>query len=189
MLGRTVWGGPGGRRYNRYGVAFLRGQGESYERLWRSREVSHSYEVAKALGLMLVDLNPSMVEKRALSYIDRGLAFSLGCIPIKLRGERLMVAMVEPGNSMSLKKLRLFSRCKIIPVMATPSAIKNTLFQCWGAQYVPSVRDRSEEMSLQLLPQAHPPDGRSARHMGPGLAVGDHAGPVPASPQLRCQQG
>ncbi len=145
LRGRTVWEMPGRGGGNRYGVAFFDGQGQSYERLQQHGEVTHFKDVAEALGLGFVDLTPSMVERRVLGYITRELASSLNCMPIKLRGERLMVAMAEPGDPRAVEKLQLFSRCKILPVVATPSAIKNTLIQCWGSRYVPSLADRAEE--------------------------------------------
>jgi len=157
LHGRTVRDRAGRGRYNRYGVAFLPGRGQSYERLRRSREVAHAKAVAEALELMFVEITPSMVEKRALGYINRDLAFSLNCIPIKLRDERLMVAMVDPGDPRALKKLELFSRCNISPVVATPSAIRNALMQSFGAQYVPSGRDGSEAVSLRRSRQESRP--------------------------------
>ncbi len=157
LLGRAVWDLPGRGGYNRYGVSFLTGQGDSYEQLWRVREISHSKLVAKLLGLMFVDLTPAMVEKKVLSYVSRDLAFSLNCMPIKLRGERLMVAMGEPRDGRALEKLGLFSGCKIVPVVATPWAITKTQIQCWGVQYVPSWNDISEEPSFRRFRQDRRP--------------------------------
>lgn len=148
LLGRTIWGRPDSGGGHRYGLAFFSGQEGSYQRLYRSQEVAHSRAVARDSGLMYVDMMPSVVEKRALGFVSRDLGFSLNCVPIKLRGERLMVAMSEPGNARALEKLQLYSRCKISRVVATPSAIRNTLTQCWGAQYVPSEEDLSEIVSL-----------------------------------------
>ena len=157
LFGRTIWAAPGREQYNRYGVAFLRGQADSYERLRRLREVAHARGVAETLGCMFVDLTPSMVEKRALSYINRDLAFSLNCMPIKVRGERLMVAMAEPADPTSLKKLQLYSQCKIVPVVATPSAIRNALIYSWRAEYVPPASDMSAALSFGMPRQKRRP--------------------------------
>jgi hypothetical protein len=150
LFGRPVWCRVGDSKNSRYGIAFLRGQAESYERLWRFQEISHANLVAKLLGFAVVDLSPSMVETRTLRYINRDLAFSLNCMPIKLRGERLMVAMAEPSER-AVKMLELFSRCKIVPVVATPSAIRNALVQCFGVRYVPCGEERSQDLLPRRL--------------------------------------
>ncbi len=149
LSGRAVWAMPCRNGESRYGVAFSEGQGEFYEQLRRRWEVAHFRQVAKAFGLDFVDLTPWTVEKPVLGYVGRELAFSLNCVPIKLRGDRLMVAMAEPNDSRALEKLRLFSQCRITPVVATPSAIRDTLIQCWGAQYIPAGTDTSEKLILR----------------------------------------
>jgi hypothetical protein len=138
-------------------VTFPGKQGESNYRLRRYGEISHSREVAEALGLKFVELVPSMIEKRSLGYVDRDLAFSLNCVPMKLRGERLMVAMADPSDCRKVEKLQLFSRCKILPVVATPSAIKNTLIQRFGTKHVPSGMDELEGSSLWWFRQKRKP--------------------------------
>jgi hypothetical protein len=157
LLGRTVWRAPDGDECHRYGVAFLRGQWDSHEKLRRFREMDQAKAMATTLRLMFVDLSPSMVERRALTYINRDLAFSLNCIPLKLRGERLMVAMAEPDDSRTLQKLQLFSQCNVVPVVATRSAIKNTLIQCWGTAYVSSGAERPGTFSLGATRQRRKP--------------------------------
>ncbi len=147
LWGRAVWAMPTCGGTGRYGVAFSEGQAQAYENLRRHAEVVHSKSVARDSGLDFVELRPSIVEKKALDYVDKDLAFSLNCVPIKLRGEKLMVALAEPKDSRSLDKLCLYSQCKVTPVVATSSAIRNTLIHCWGSQYVPSEGDQ-----LSVLP-------------------------------------
>jgi len=49
LLGRTVWGAPDGDECHRYGVAFLRGQWDSYEKLRRFREIDQAKAMASTL--------------------------------------------------------------------------------------------------------------------------------------------
>jgi hypothetical protein len=169
LLGKTIWRGLRGDGLKRYGIAFLSGQGESYGRLRRFEEVLRARSLADALGLMFVEVTPSMIEKRALGYLGKDLAFSQNCIPIKLRGERLMVAMAEPDEPSMLKKLQLLSQCEIVPVVATPSAIRDALVQCWGPMYVPSrgespeafpvgsdLQERTPRMVVLVSDTSHP---------------------------------
>jgi hypothetical protein len=141
LIGRTLWTSGGPEARSRHGAVFLGGQEASCKRLMHFREVSQTKSLAAALGLMFIDLGPSMVEKRALCYIKRDLAFSLNCVPIKLRGKRLMVAIADPRDENKLKRLELFSDCKIVPIVATTSAIRDTLIHFWGREFVPSEND------------------------------------------------
>lgn len=156
LVGKIVWSVRG--EDSAYGVAFLEGDDESYEKLRQYREVSHSRELAEASGLRFVDLSPSMIEKRALTYITKDVGFSLNCIPLKLSGDRLMVAMAEPDDPRTIEKLRLLTQCKIVPVVATPSAIRNAFIHCWGVKYVPSKTDRLDGLSFGISTQK--PDSR-----------------------------
>jgi hypothetical protein len=176
LPGRVVWTASESRGEGRYGVLFLGSQGDHFERLRRYQEVIHSKDVAKTLGVRFVDLNPSMVEKRALNYVNRDLAFSLNCVPVKLRGERLMVAMVDPGDSTALERLQFFSRCKIVPLVATPSAIRSTLVQCWGARYVSAGTDGLHDSVIGQIRQDRRPRilaivSSTSNLSGPGLAA------------------
>ncbi|MBW2121777.1 MAG: hypothetical protein JRH07_08025 [Deltaproteobacteria bacterium] len=136
LMARTVWTMPASGRHTLCGLGFLEGQGGAFRRLSRFEESLRARNRAEVLGLPFVDLDPSMVERGILGYIKRDLAFSLNCIPMKLRGDRLMVAMAEPEDEGVLKRLELFSECRIVPVVATPRAIRDTLNQCWGPAYV-----------------------------------------------------
>jgi hypothetical protein len=107
-------------------------------------EVSQSQRLAKELGLAYVNLTPSLVEGKALRYITPDFAIDHNCIPIKSNGQKLMVAIKEPGDPRILQRLQLFTQCKIVPVVATPSAIRGTQIHVWGEEFSRSERDGSE---------------------------------------------
>ncbi len=176
LPGKVVWSVSEGRGKDRFGVLFLESQGDHFERLRRYQEFIHSKGVAKTLGVRFIDLNPSMVEKRALNYVNRDLAFSLNCMPVKLRGERLMVAMVDPGDSKALERLQFFSQCKVVPLVATPTAIRSTLVQCWGTRYVPAEADGLHEPEIGQIRRNRRPRilaivSSTSNLSGPGLAA------------------
>jgi Tfp pilus assembly protein PilZ len=148
LFGRTVWCAVGHENSKRCGVVFLEEDREVFEEVQKFREICHAKEISKSLGLTFVDLAPFMVEKRVLQYVSKELALSLNCVPIKLRGDELMVAMADPGDMRGIKKLELLSQCRIVPVVATQTAIRETLIQCWGAEYTPPEGDRLEPFSV-----------------------------------------
>jgi len=152
------WGEMLGRFHRKgYGLEFLRDKGETYEELPERGEIVRSRRLARTLGLVFVNLTPSLVERKALRYMTKDLAISLNCMPIKSRGERLMVAMAEPRDPRTLGKLRLFSQCKIVPVVATPSAIRKTQNHFWGEKSCASGRNGSEVLSTGIPRQQRKP--------------------------------
>jgi len=169
LLGRTVWCATAHNGLSRYGMGFLRGQRESYEKLMRLREIIQAKSLAERLGLTFVELTPPMAEKRARAYVKWDLASSLNCMPIKLRGERLMVAMADPSDARVLEKLRLFSQCDVVPVVATPSAIRKTLIQSWGAEYVPASVEGSETVAFEMRHQTRMPQITALASATPSL--------------------
>jgi hypothetical protein len=117
-------------------------------------EVSRSQRLAKELGLAYVNLTPSLIERKALRYITQDLAIDHNCMPIKSNGQKLMVAIKEPGDPRILQRLQLFTQCKIVPVVATPSAIRRTQIQVWGEEFPPSEGQGSEGPSDRIHSQA-----------------------------------
>jgi len=141
--GITVWQSPGGNGRSRHGVVLPEDQRGSYQRFRRACELTGAKTTARVLDLPFLEVTPGMVEPKALATIKRDLACSLNCIPLKLRGDRLMVAMSAPDDSRAIKKLELFGRCRIEPVVATPSSIRSALAQCLGVRFVSTVGDGS----------------------------------------------
>jgi hypothetical protein len=148
LRGKRVWVRPSPGGLIHHGVAFVGGDRETDEGLRRFREIVQARAVAETLGLLFVDLVPSMVESRALHYVNKSLAFSLDSVPIKTRGEKLMVAMANPDNLAAIKKLQLFSSCQIVPVVATLSAIRNTQDRCWKSEDGPPQTERAKPHSM-----------------------------------------
>jgi hypothetical protein len=147
--GTTRWHNPNDGSRSRYGLRLLKDQGEVYQRFRRSYEITRAKTTARMLDLPYLDITPSMVDPRAFAYINRDLACSLNCAPLKLRGDRLMVAMSDPSDTKVMKKLELLTRCKIEPVVATPASIRSTLVQYLGVRFVPMGRDESGRPSIR----------------------------------------
>ena len=132
--------------------------GEEYQQEIQQRdEVSRSKRLAKDLELAFVNLTPSLVEGKALRYITQDLAIYHNCMPIKAKGHKLMVAIGEPGDPRALQRLQWFTECKIIPVVATPSAIRKTQIHFWGEEFPPSKREGSEGSSVRIPSQRQNP--------------------------------
>ena len=81
--------------------------------------------LAKQLGVTRVDLDPlPPVPKPVLHRIPHEVARDLQSVALQLKDDKtLIVAMAEPTNLEQLDTLQKVSRCKISPVIATPTQI------------------------------------------------------------------
>ncbi|MBS2030264.1 MAG: general secretion pathway protein GspE [Deltaproteobacteria bacterium] len=81
--------------------------------------------LAKQLGVTRVDLDPlPPVPKPVLHRIPHEVARDLQSVALQLKDDKtLVVAMAEPTNLEQLDTLQKVSRCKISPVIATPTQI------------------------------------------------------------------
>jgi hypothetical protein len=65
--------------------------------------------------------------KDAWAAIDRLLVERLEVMPLRLEGDTLLVAMVDPLDRDTIEQLRFFTGCRIKPVIATLSQIRTGL--------------------------------------------------------------
>jgi hypothetical protein len=81
--------------------------------------------LAKQLGIPRVDLDPlPPTPKPVLHRIPHELARDLQAVALSLNADKtLVVAMTEPTNLEQIDTLSKISRCKISPVIATPTQI------------------------------------------------------------------
>ena len=74
-------------------------------------------------GGELVDLNVHPIDRAAAALIDEPLARRHMALPIGWRDDRLLVAMADPRNAVTVDDLHVTTGCDIHPVAATPDDI------------------------------------------------------------------
>ena len=98
----------------------------------------------KSLGIPVVDLSITPPDKEVVRLIPMSLAERHGVIPLRKKGNRLSVAMVDPTNFFAIDDLRMVTQSEIEPVMASEADISKAIEQSY------SVSDLVEKSVSQL---------------------------------------
>ena len=84
-------------------------------------------ELADAHGLLLVDLSSVEIEAEATGEIPVRILEEVEAVPYRFNGDRLRVAIADPGNLAAVDQLRLASRHPLELVVAPVNQIRNEL--------------------------------------------------------------
>jgi type IV pilus assembly protein PilB len=84
------------------------------------------------LGIAQVRLPPGSVNRELARLVPEPLARRYQAVPVRLEGNRLVVAMVDPLNVMAVDDLRLSTGYEIIPAIAAEAEIERALEECYG---------------------------------------------------------
>ena len=83
--------------------------------------------VADTSGIEFVNLTPDMVEPMVAHLISYEMASRHNVIPIKREDNKLRVAMSSPLNLLIRDQIEMKTGYKVIPIAATPTAIKHVV--------------------------------------------------------------
>lgn len=86
------------------------------------------------LGISQVSLPPGSCNRELAKLLPETLARRHQAVPVRLEGNRLVVAMADPLNVMAIDDLRLATGCEIVPAIATEAEINRALDECYGGQ-------------------------------------------------------
>ena len=83
--------------------------------------------IAAGNKIEFVNLSPDMVYPIAAHMISYEIANQHNVIPVKKEGNNLLVAMSEPWNLVVRDQIGMRTGCKVVPLAATPNAIKHAI--------------------------------------------------------------
>jgi len=92
--------------------------------------------IAAANKVEFVNLSPEMVEPIAAHMVTYEIASRNNIIPVKKQGNNLLVAMSSPLNLTIRDQIAIRTGCRVVPVAATPSAIKQAITYHFSVQNV-----------------------------------------------------
>jgi type IV pilus assembly protein PilB len=92
--------------------------------------------IAAANKIEFVNLSPEMIEPIAAHMVTYEMASRNNIIPVKKQGNNLVVAMSSPLNLAVRDQIAIRTGCKVVPVAATPSAIKQAITYHFSVQNV-----------------------------------------------------
>ncbi len=102
-------------------------------------EESIAQALAYQLDLPLVTPTPINVDKQVLDMLSREECSSMWCIPMRMSGDKLVVAMVNPLDTALIKALRIGLNIDISPAVTTTTDILNAIDALYGND--PSARE------------------------------------------------
>ena len=102
-------------------------------------EESIAQALAYQLDLPLVTPTPINVDKQVLDLLSREECSSMWCIPMRMSGDKLVVAMVNPLDTALIKALRAGLKLDISPAVTTTTDILNAINALYGTD--PSARN------------------------------------------------
>jgi type IV pilus assembly protein PilB len=88
--------------------------------------------LAQQLGILTVQLNPSMIDPEVATAIPAYLAQRHAVIPLRRKGNRIVVAMADPLNILAIDDVSLLTGSEVEPVIARESVIRQTIDQIFG---------------------------------------------------------
>lgn len=92
--------------------------------------------IAVANKIEFMNLAPEMVEPIAAHMVTYEMASRNNIIPVKKQGNNLLVAMSSPLNLAVRDQVAIRTGCRVVPVAATPSAIKQAITYHFSVQNV-----------------------------------------------------
>ena len=97
----------------------------------------------RQLGVEFIDLAGAVIPKEMARLVPRSIARKYNVIPIQATADTLHLAMSDTLNFMATEAVRMVSKRKIVPMLATSEAISRAIADLYGSE--------SAEKALQDL--------------------------------------
>ena len=83
--------------------------------------------IARQIGIDFVNLSEETIDPAAAALIPESLSRRYAVVPIRFEGDRLVVAMADPGNVLVVDDVRAVTGMSLIPKVATRSDIDQAI--------------------------------------------------------------
>jgi len=85
------------------------------------------------LNVPVLDLKHQVIDVEVLKYIPQALARRHRALPVELKSNILLVAMVNPEDLRALEDLKSHARVRLQPALADPAEINDAIDRCYKA--------------------------------------------------------
>ena len=96
------------------------------------------------LGVEFVDLTKTNIPTKLAQAVPKNLAKKHSVVPVKLVGNTLYIAMVDPLNFVAIEDVRSASKKRIIPMIATRKAVERAIVTLYGSEGVTRAIDEMQ---------------------------------------------
>lgn len=84
------------------------------------------------LGVEFIDLNNTSIPPEMASVLPKNIAKKHMVIPVRVVGNDLYLAMVDPLNFITIEEVQAATRKKVVPVIATTSAMERAVLNLYS---------------------------------------------------------
>ena len=100
------------------------------------------------LGVEYIDLNAVSIPHEMANVFSKNLAKKHSLLPVKVAGDELWLAMVDPLNFVAVEEVKLATKKKVIPMIANRAAMSRAITSLYGSE---GVARAIEEMSREQM--------------------------------------
>ena len=106
------------------------------------------------LGVEFIDLNNTSIPAEMASVLPKNIAKKHMVIPVKVAGNDLYLAMVDPLNFITIEEVQAATRKRVVPVIATMAAMERAVLNLYSTEGAARAidemkRDKVAESSLE----------------------------------------
>ncbi|MBE6472835.1 MAG: type II secretion system protein GspE [Coriobacteriaceae bacterium] len=102
------------------------------------------------LGIDYVDLSVTDISPEMAQILPKNIAKKHSVVPVRTRGDELILAMADPLNFIATEEVRTATRKRVTPVIATQSGIDRAISALYGTEGAKrAIREMQQEGSAQ----------------------------------------
>ncbi len=98
------------------------------------------------LGIDFIDLTTADIDPEMTKLVSKNLAKKYSVVPVRTKGDELYLAMSDPLNFIASEEVKAASKKRVIPMIATQSAIDHAISVLYGTEGAKrAVREMQQE--------------------------------------------
>lgn len=88
----------------------------------------------KQLNVEFIDLSSAMLPKEMASALPRSIAKKHNVVPVRTDSDSIYIAMSDPLNFIAIDEVRMASKRKVVPMLASSEAITRVITYLYGSE-------------------------------------------------------
>ncbi len=97
------------------------------------------------LGIEFIDLTKANIPTNLATVVPKNLAKQYNVVPVKQQGDLLFLAMADPLNFRAIEEVKQASKKRVIPMIASSSAINRAIVMLYGNEGVSRAIDEMQK--------------------------------------------
>ena len=97
------------------------------------------------LGIDYIDLTKVNIPTALASVVSKNFAKQYSCVPVKMQGDTLYLAMVDPLNFNAIEDIRQATKKRVVPMIATAKSVDRAIVMLYGNEGVSKAIDELQK--------------------------------------------